>query len=63
VGTSMSSSALKGAGSWVPGARRSGPEQPPTVTGSRRRRLGWVWAGAGTVVNLPLDRGHLETGT
>ncbi|MEV8015278.1 SAF domain-containing protein [Streptomyces sp. NPDC086554] len=46
----MSSSALKGGGSRVPGARLAGPERPPAVTGSRRRRLGWVWAGAGAVV-------------
>lgn len=46
----MSSSALKGGGFRVPGARRPGPEQPPVVTGGRRRRLGWVWAGVGAVV-------------
>ncbi|MEV0966465.1 SAF domain-containing protein [Streptomyces sp. NPDC049910] len=27
-----------------------GPEQQPVVTGGRRRRLGWVWAGVGAVV-------------
>ncbi|MEU6512106.1 SAF domain-containing protein [Streptomyces sp. NPDC046942] len=46
----MSSSALSGGGLRVPGARRSSPEQPPAVTGARRRRLGWVWAGTGAVV-------------
>ncbi|MER6121764.1 SAF domain-containing protein [Streptomyces sp. NPDC001795] len=46
----MPSSALKGGGFRVPGARRPGPEQPPVVTGGRRRRLGWVWAGVGAVV-------------
>ncbi|MEU6145685.1 SAF domain-containing protein [Streptomyces sp. NPDC047081] len=45
----MSSSAVKGGGVRVPGARWSGPEQPPPVTGVRRRRLGWVWAGVGAV--------------
>ncbi|MFF4501623.1 SAF domain-containing protein [Streptomyces sp. NPDC001401] len=50
VDTSMSSSAVKGGGARVPGTRRSGPEQPPPVTGVRRRRLGWVWAGVGAVV-------------
>lgn len=34
----------------VPGARGSGPEQQPMVTGARRRRLGWVWGGVGAVV-------------
>ncbi|MFD7712128.1 SAF domain-containing protein [Streptomyces sp. NPDC059786] len=46
----MSSSAVKGGGVRVPGARRSGLEQPPPVTGARRRRPGWVWAGVGAVV-------------
>ncbi|WP_344396296.1 SAF domain-containing protein [Streptomyces vastus] len=46
----MSSSALKGGGFQVPGARGSGPEQRPAVTGARRRRLGWAWAGLGAVV-------------
>ncbi|WP_078492404.1 SAF domain-containing protein [Streptomyces yerevanensis] len=46
----MSSSAVKGGGFQVPGARGSGPEQRPVVTGARRRRLGWVWAGLGAVV-------------
>lgn len=46
----MSSSALKGAGRAVPGARGSGPQREPAVTGARRRRLGWVWAGVGAVV-------------
>ncbi|MDQ1024784.1 hypothetical protein QF035_002366 [Streptomyces umbrinus] len=50
MGTSMSSSGLKGGGFQVPGARRTGPEQPPAVTGARRRRLGWAWAGVGAVV-------------
>lgn len=49
MGTSLSSSALKGAGIGVPGARRPGPERKPAVTGGRRRRLGWVWAGLGAV--------------
>lgn len=46
----MSSSTAKGGGLRVPGARPSGPEQRPVVTGGRRRRLGWVWAGVGAVV-------------
>ncbi|MBQ0985875.1 flagellar biosynthesis protein FlgA [Streptomyces sp. F63] len=46
----MSSSTLKGGGFRVPGTREPGPEQQPTVTGSRRRKLGWVWAGLGAVV-------------
>ncbi|WP_189135417.1 SAF domain-containing protein [Wenjunlia tyrosinilytica] len=46
----MSSAAVKGGGLGVPGARRSGPEQRPAVTGGRGRRLGWVWAGVGAVV-------------
>ncbi|WP_233273571.1 SAF domain-containing protein [Streptomyces broussonetiae] len=28
----------------------SSPERPPAVTGARRRRVGWVWAGVGAVV-------------
>ncbi|MVO90747.1 flagellar biosynthesis protein FlgA [Streptomyces sp. p1417] len=45
----MSSSTPVGGRLQVPGARRSGPEQPPAVTGARRCRLGWVWAGVGAV--------------
>ncbi|GAA2110252.1 SAF domain-containing protein [Streptomyces synnematoformans] len=50
MGASVPSSGLKGGGLRVPGARRSGPEQQPVVTGARRRRLGWVWGGVGAVV-------------
>lgn len=46
----MSSSTVNRVRFGVPGARRPGPEQTPEVTGGRRRRLGWVWAGAGVVV-------------
>lgn len=49
MGTSLSSSLRNEARAGVPGARNSGPQQPPVVTGARRRRLGWVWAGLGAV--------------
>lgn len=50
MGTPLSSSAAEQARIRVPGARRPGPEQQPAVSGGRRRRLGWAWAGAGAVV-------------
>ncbi|WP_432046009.1 SAF domain-containing protein [Streptomyces asiaticus] len=47
----MSPSRPRGAGSGLPGARRSDPQQRPVAaTGGVRRRPGWVWAGVGTVV-------------
>lgn len=48
MGTSVSSTPVKGAN--LPGARGVGPDRPPAVGASTRRRPGWLWAGLGTVV-------------
>ncbi len=51
MGSAMSPSRPKGVSIGLPGARRPDPQQRPSaVTGGARRRLGWVWAGVGTVV-------------
>lgn len=51
MGTSISSLRPKRTGTGLPGARRPEMQQRPSAaTGGVRRRPGWIWAGAGTVV-------------